>query len=207
MDTWVIFRIAFFILLGAILFVRMYFNLHIRQQGERIMPDREAIRREGVGMFASRVILFFVLIAVLVLYAINHRWMQAFDFTLPAALRWLGFAIGLFSIALLIWTELELGRQFSPQLQLRQEHQLITAGPYARIRHPLYTAIDSFGLALALVSTNWFFVAFFIICLAGLWFRVPKEEQMMLNQFGEDYKAYMQRTGRFLPKLYRAISR
>ena len=195
------FRIAFFILLSAILVVRMYFNLRIRQQGERVMPDREAIRREGVGMFAARVVLFFVLIAVLVLYAINHPWMQALDFTLPAGLRWLGFAIGLVSIALLAWTEVELGRQFSPQLQLRQEHQLITAGPYARIRHPHYTSIDGFGLALAMVSANWFFVAFFILCLVGVWFRVPKEEQMMLGQFGEEYKAYMQRTGRFLPKL------
>jgi len=195
------FRIAFFILLSAILVVRMYFNLRIRQQGERVMPDREAIRREGVGMFAARVVLFFVLIAVLVLYAINHPWMQALNYTLTAWLRWLGFAMGLVSIALLAWTEVELGRQFSPQLQLRQEHQLITTGPYARIRHPHYTSIDGFGLALALVSANWFFVAFFIICLAGLWFRVPKEEQMMLDQFDEEYKAYMQRTGRFLPKL------
>jgi protein-S-isoprenylcysteine O-methyltransferase Ste14 len=201
MENELTFRIAFFILLGAMLVVRMYFNLRIRQQGERVMPDREAIRREGVGMFATRVTLFFVLIAVLVLYAINHPWMQALVFTLPAGLRWLGFAIGLVSISFLVWTELELGRQFSPQLQLRQEHQLITAGPYAYIRHPLYTAIDGFGLALALVSANWFFVAFFILCLVGLWFRVPKEEQMLLDQFGEEYKVYMECTGKFLPKV------
>lgn len=127
--------------------------------------------------------------------------MQALDFTLPAWLRWLGFAIGLVSIALTLWTQLELGRQFSPQLQLRPEHQFITGGPYARIRHPLYTAVDGFGLALALVSANWLFVAFFILSLLGLWFRVPNEERMMVDQFGEEYKAYMQRTGRFLPKI------
>jgi len=195
------FRIAFFILLGAVLIVRMYFNLRIRQQGERVMPDREAIRREGVGMFATRVVLFFVLIAVLVLYVINHAWMQALDFKIPVGLRWLGFAIGVVSIALLAWTEVELGRQFSPQLQLRQEHQLITTGPYARIRHPHYTSINGFGLALALVTANWFFAAFFILCLFGLWFRVPKEEQMMLDQFGEEYKVYMQRTGKFFPRV------
>ena len=195
------FRIAFFILLGAMLVVRMYFNLRIRQQGERVMPDREAIQREGIGMFTMRVVLFLVLIAIIVLYAINHPWMQALEFTLPAWLRGLGFAIGGVSVAFLVWTELELGRQFSPQLQLRQEHQLITAGPYAHIRHPLYSAVDGFGLGLALVSANWFFAVFFILCLVGLWFRVPKEERMMLDQFGEDYRAYMQRTGKFLPKV------
>jgi protein-S-isoprenylcysteine O-methyltransferase Ste14 len=201
MDTSSTFRMAFFILLGGMLVVRIYFNLRLKRAGERFMPDQQAIRHEGVGLFASRAILFFVLIAILVLYAIHHPWMQSLDFYLPPWLRWLGFVIGLLSIALMVWVELELGRQFSPQLQLRQEHQLITSGPYSRVRHPLYTALDAYGLSLALVSANWFFVAFFILSLIGLHLRVPKEERMLLGQFGDQYRAYMQRTGRYFPKM------
>ena len=201
MDTRSTFRIAFFILLGAMLIVRIYFNLRLKWAGERFMPDEQAIRHEGVGLFASRVILFITLIAVLVLYAIQHPWMQSLDFYLPAWLRWLGFIIGLLSIALMIWVEIDLGRQFSPQLQLRQEHQLITSGPYSRVRHPLYTALDAFGLSLALVSANWFFIAFFILSLLGLTLRVPKEERMLLDQFGDQYRTYMQHTGRYFPKV------
>ena len=201
MDTSSTFHIAFFILLGAMLIVRIYFNLRLKRSGERFMPDEQAIRHEGVGLFASRVILFFTLIAILLLYAIQHPWMKSLDFFLPAWLRWLGFIIGLLSIALMIWIELELGRQFSPQLQLRQEHQLITSGPYSRVRHPLYTALDAFGLSLALVSANGFFVLFFILSLLGLTLRVPKEERMMLDQFGDQYRTYMQHTGRYFPKV------
>jgi protein-S-isoprenylcysteine O-methyltransferase Ste14 len=201
MNSDLIFRIAFFILLGLMLVMRLVFNARVRQQGERIMPDRKAIQHEGVGLFATRVVLFFVLITILVLYAINHAWMKALDFTLPAWLRWLGFIIGLFGIALTVWAQLELGRQYSPQLQLRQEHQLVTSGPYSRVRHPVYTAMDGFGLGLALVSANWFFLGFFILSLVGLWARVPREEKMMLEQFGEQYQKYMQRTGRFFPKM------
>jgi protein-S-isoprenylcysteine O-methyltransferase Ste14 len=201
MGSDLIFRIAFFILLGSMLVMRLVFNARVRQQGERIMPDRQAIQHEGVGLFATRVVLFFVLIAILVLYAINHAWIKALDFTLPAWLRWLGFIIGLFSIALTVWAQLELGRQFSPQLQLRQEHHLVTSGPYARVRHPVYTAMFGFGLSLALVSANWFFLGFFILSLIGLWVRVPREEKMMLEQFGEQYQEYMQRTGRFFPRM------
>ena len=201
MDTSSTFRIAFFILLGAMLIVRIYFNLRLKRAGERFMPDEQAIRHEGVGLFASRVILFFTLIAILVLYAIQHPWMQSLDFYLPDWLRWLGFMIGLLSIALMIWVQLELGRQFSPQLQLRQEHQLITIGPYSRVRHPLYTALDAFGLSLALVSANCFFVLFFILSLLGLYLRVPKEEHMLLDQFGDQYRTYMQHTGRYFPKV------
>ena len=195
------FRIAFFILLGVMLAIRIYFNLRLRQAGERHMPERKDIQREGWLLFISRAVLFFVLIAILVLYLIGHPWMKALDLNLPDWLRRLGFAIGGLSIVLLIWIQLVLGRQFSPQLQFRQRHQLITNGPFSRVRHPLYTALDSFGLSLALLSANWFFVAFFVISLVGLWQRVPKEEQMMLDLFGEDYIVYMQRTGRFFPKM------
>jgi protein-S-isoprenylcysteine O-methyltransferase Ste14 len=196
-----LFRILFFIVLGAMLVTRIIFNLRLQRAGERFMPDQQAIRHEGVGLFATRVVMFFVLIAILVLYAIHHPWMEALDFYLPPWLRWLGFIIGLLSIALIIWVQLELGRQFSPQLQLRREHQLITSGPYSRVRHPLYTAIYGLGLSLALVSANWFFVAFFVLSLVGLCLRVPKEERMLLDQFGDEYRAYMQHTGRFFPKM------
>jgi protein-S-isoprenylcysteine O-methyltransferase Ste14 len=202
MDTGINFRIISFVLLVGMLSVRMIFNMRLRQQGERIMPDRGAIRREGVGLFAIRFVMFFVLMVILVLYAIHHPWIVALDFNLAAWLRWVGFAIGLLSIILTFWTEIALGRQFSPQLQLRQQHQLITSGPYAYVRHPLYTALDAFGFSLALVSANWYFVAIFMLSLVGLAFRVPKEERMMQEQFGEAYSAYSQKTGRFLPKLF-----
>ena len=201
MANGVTFRIAFFVLIVSMLVVRIAFNLRVRKQGERVMPDREAIQREGIGLFAARFVLFFLLIAILVLYAIDHPWMQAINFILSAWLRWIGFAVGIMSIGLLIWTELELGRQFSPQLKLRQDHQLITSGPYARIRHPLYTAVYAFGLSLALVSANWFFVAFFLVSMVGLGARVPKEEQMLVEQFGEEYRLYMERTRRYWPKV------
>jgi hypothetical protein len=62
------------------LVARMYFNLRLGQSSKRFIPDHEAIRREGVDMFAIHVVLFFVLIIVLVKYAINHPWMQVMDF-------------------------------------------------------------------------------------------------------------------------------
>ncbi len=76
----------------------------------------------------------------------------------------------------------------------------MTTGPYARIRHPLYTAMMGYGIGLALVTANWVFVILAVAVIAGLCARVPKEEQMMIKEFGEEYKAYMQRTGRFFPK-------
>jgi len=89
------------------------------------------------------------------------------------------------------------------ELQLRAEHHLVDAGPYARVRHPMYTAMLGMGTAFALVTANWFFVSLTLAMIVGLVMRVPREEQMMIEEFGDEYKAYMERTGRFSPKFSR----
>jgi len=200
MTTESIFRTAFWVLFGGVLVMRVYFSLRVRQAGERLMPNRAAIEREGRGMFAVRVVAFFLLIALLVLYAFNSPWMRALSLPLPGWLRWVGFALGLASLALWTWTQATLGKEWSPQLQLRDEHHLVTTGPYARVRHPLYTAMLGYATSLALVTANGVFVFLAVAMIAGLLARVPREERMMLEEFGEEYKAYMQRTGRFFPK-------
>jgi protein-S-isoprenylcysteine O-methyltransferase Ste14 len=200
MTTESIFRVAFWILLAGVFVMRIYFSLKVRQAGERLMPDREAVQREGRGMFIIRVVMGFVLLGWLILYAINPTWMKVLSVPFPNWLRWLGFAFGLASLGFWSWTQVALGKEWSPQLQLRKEHHLVTTGPYARIRHPLYTAMIGYGTSLALVTANWLLIIFAIIA-AGLTFaRVPKEEQMLIQKFGENYRAYMQRTGRFFPK-------
>ena len=200
MTTESIFRVVFWVLFAGVLIMRIYFALRVRRAGERVMPDRQAIEREGRGMFAVRVLMFLILLAWLVLYAIYPPWMEALSVPFPGWLRWLGFALGLASLGFWAWTQVALGKEWSPQLQLREEHHLVTTGPYARIRHPLYTAMIGYGTSLALVTANWVFVAFAVAVIAGLFARVPQEEQMMIEEFGEEYKAYMQRTGRFFPK-------
>ncbi len=201
MESWLIFVIAFWALLGGIVIMRAYFSLQVRRSGERLLPDGKAIEREGRGAFAFRVIMFFVMIAIVALYTINSPWMSALSIPLPDWLRWAGFAIGIASLIFWTWTQAALGKEWSPQLQLRKEHHLVTSGPYAWIRHPIYTAMIGIGIAFALVTANWCFVVLSVVVIAGLLSRVPKEERMMVEKFGDEYKIYMKKTGRFFPKL------
>ena len=202
MTTETTFRWAFLILLVALLAMRVYFMVKVRRAGERLMPDKQAVAREGGrGVFALRVIAFFALMAFLVMYIIGAKWIDAFLFPLPNWLRWVGFVIGLLSVIFWTWTQIHLDTQWSAQLQLRKEHRLITTGPYLRIRHPLYAGMLGWCISLSLLTANWIFVAVCALSAGGLLWRVPKEEQMMIEAFGEEYKAYMQRTGRFFPKL------
>lgn len=204
MSTETIFHLAFCVLLAGVLVVRIVFALRVRRAGERVMPDRQAVEREGKGMFAFRVLIGCLLLAWLVVYAFNPPWLEALSVPLPDWLRWAGFALGLASLGLWTWTQVALGKEWSPQLQLRDEHHLVTTGPYTRVRHPLYTAMIGYGIGLALVTANWVFIVLAVVMIAGSVARLPREEQMMIERFGEEYTAYMQGTGRFFPKLRNA---
>jgi protein-S-isoprenylcysteine O-methyltransferase Ste14 len=196
------FRIAFFILLMMLIAMRVYFMVKVHRSGGRIMPDEGAIKREGGrGVFVIRVIGFFALMIFLVMYFLGAKWIDVFMFTLPAWLRWVGFCIGVISVAFWTWTQITLDTQWSAQLQLTKGDHLITTGPYARIRHPLYAGMFGWCAALSLLTANWIFVAVCVLFILGLLWRIPKEEQMMIEAFGDQYKTYMQRTGRLFPKL------
>ncbi len=194
------FRIAFWVLFGLVLAMRVYFTSKTRRAGERVMPDQAAIQREGRAVFATRVVLFFLLIGFLVMYAVRPDWVETLSIPIPDWLRWAGFALGLGSLALWTWVQVALGKQWSAQLQLRDEHHLVTTGPYSRVRHPLYTAMFGYALSLALVTANWIFVILTLAMSLGMAARVPREEQMMIEAFGEEYRGYMHRSGRFFPK-------
>ncbi|MEM1435395.1 MAG: protein-S-isoprenylcysteine O-methyltransferase [Pseudomonadota bacterium] len=108
-------------------------------------------------------------------------------------------AIGLW----LFWrSHADLGRNWSVTLELRDEHGLVTSGVYERIRHPMYTAIFIVYAAQAIFIHNWI-AGFSGLAAFGLMYvlRVPREEAMMHEQFGEAYAAYCERTGRLLPGL------
>lgn len=205
MTTEAVYRFAFLILLLALLTMRVYFMIKVRRSGGRIMPDEGAIQREGGRVvLIVRVVGFFLLMTFLFMYIVGMSWVDLFRFGLPAWIRWMGFGIGLLSVAFWTWVQQVLDVQWSAQLQLVKDHHLITSGPYSRIRHPLYAGLFGWCVALTLLTANWIFTGICILVFLGLLWRIPREEQMMVDAFGDEYKSYMQHTGRLFPKFYRS---
>lgn len=124
------------------------------------------------------------------------------DYFLPDWLRWIGVVL-FAGAAVLLWkTHQDLGRNWTPTLGLREEHTLVTEGIFKYIRHPMYSAHLLWAVALPLILTNWIAgFSFLVAQIPQYLLRIGEEESMMLDQFGEDYREYMDRTGRFLPKL------
>lgn len=119
-----------------------------------------------------------------------------------APLAFLGAVTAVAALVMFHLTHKALGRNWSVSLQMRESHKLITQGIYARIRHPMYSAFWLWAIAQALLLPNW--VAGFsgLIGFGTLYLlRVRPEEDMMIETFGSEYRAYMERTGRLWPKL------
>lgn len=97
----------------------------------------------------------------------------------------------------------ELGRNWSITLEIRQQHELVSGGPYAVVRHPMYTSFLLMGLGQAFLLANWVVGLAGLLGFAALFFlRVNKEERMMLEIFGSQYRAYIEKTKRIIPYLY-----
>ena len=123
--------------------------------------------------------------------------------TFVPALAWLGIATGLFSLWLFWRTHKELGRNWSVSLEVRDKHELITGGVYRYVRHPMYSAFFLWAVAQFLLLPNWVAGLSGIVGFGTLYlFRVGREEKLMLDAFGEEYRAYMRRTARVVPWIY-----
>lgn len=151
---------------------------------------------------AMRLGLFVVFLPAFIAWLIEPAWVAFAALPFPDWLRWVGVALGFANLPALWWIEATLGANFNTTLHVREGHTLVTRGPYRWVRHPMYSSLLVLVAAITLISANALIglpmVAGLLIILIN---RVDREEAVMVDQFGDAYRAYMQRTGRFLPRL------
>jgi protein-S-isoprenylcysteine O-methyltransferase Ste14 len=189
-----IFTAIYFVALVIQMIIRAPLNKKRKQEK---MSERRVTRQE----------IFILLLLSLggliipILYAATN-WLDFANYTLPVWVGGLGvliLAAGLF----IFWrAHVDLGLNWSPSLEIREKHELITRGIYGVIRHPMYASQWLMTLAQPLLLHNW--IAGFMNLLAFIPFyflRVKAEEQMMLDSFGTQYREYMERTGGVFPKV------
>jgi protein-S-isoprenylcysteine O-methyltransferase Ste14 len=114
---------------------------------------------------------------------------------------WIGAALTAIGIAVAIWARLYIGRNWSPRPAKKEAHELVTTGPYAVVRHPIYTGIILAALGTALTGTIFGVI---VLALAAALFlsRVRTEEQIMLELFPDAYPSYQSRTKRLIPFIW-----
>ena len=158
-------------------------------------------RLEPAATRILRVFLFLIAIVLLWTTHIPLPWLYLQLW--PAGLWpfWLGAAVTIAGLLFAVWAREHLGRNWSHSVTIKQDHELIATGPYAVVRHPIYTGILTgfLGMAIAISQVRGF-LAFFLIFLA-LWVKLRIEEKWMRSEFGETYATYARQTAGLVPYL------
>ena len=195
MDAELMFKILFISIYAVFAGVRIFY----RTQNIGRTGEKEVTQWTKATVALSIAILgYFVSMG---LYIVVPQWIQVFRLSLPLWIRWLGVGLAVVGVALTGWIHHSLGRQYSAKLEIQEEHQLITAGPYSRVRHPMYFTLNLFSISVSLISGNLLLILFAISVAIPFYWIARIEERMLTDQFGDEYMDYMERTGRFLPRL------
>ncbi|PIE16174.1 MAG: isoprenylcysteine carboxyl methyltransferase [Rhodobacterales bacterium] len=172
--------------------IRMPYTMQNRQN---TITDSHNDRAETIVLTAM-----FATMMVLPLLYLVAPVMNFADYQLPLWASILGALLQLPYLWLFWRSHADLGRNWSPGLELREQHTLVTTGIYRKIRHPMYSAIWVAAFSQGLLLQNGIagllvIPAFAAMCIL----RIPKEEAMMVQQFGTEYTDYQARAGRLLP--------
>ena len=162
--------------------------------------DRLDRRHEGFFILLTLRPIALVFFISLILYLANPARMAWSAVPLPLWMRWSGVAMVGATSALLFWTLHSLGSNLTDTVVTRRVHTLVIDGPYRWVRHPFYDAVALLLFGVALVSANWFMLATGATVFTLLAVRARTEERMLVARFGSDYRNYMARTNRFVPR-------
>jgi protein-S-isoprenylcysteine O-methyltransferase Ste14 len=192
------FRIAAACVIVGAAMTSGYRRFQAAKSGERLSR-----KDEGKPLFLAIRLGALPMLISAILYLINPRLMQWSSVPLSDSVRWSGAFLGAATIAFLFWTLRSLGTNLSDTVVTRQNHTLVTHGPYRWIRHPFYDCLLLLSVSLGLIAANWFITASGVYVFTMLAVRMPIEERKLVERFGDSYRDYMQTTGRVLPRLIR----
>ena len=112
---------------------------------------------------------------------------------------WVGALVTALGLLFTVWARVHIGRNWSGVVTLKEGHELVDTGPYALIRHPIYTGLLVAFIGSALARGEWRGLLAVVIAWAALWRKLRLEERWMTERFGEQYVAYCQRVPVLVP--------
>ena len=197
MDYEKLFRLLFIISTILMFAIRIYYQRKIKSE-QSLTEERGSRPRLIPGAIAALVTIVFGLEYIFAPGTFEFAYLIEY----PTWLRWVGAFMLAIGISLLWAAHYSLGKSFHSLVVLKEDQVLIEAGPYKWIRHPIYTAYFFNYIGGGLLAGNWVltFIPTFFFGLM-IYLRLGEEEAVMIEKFGDDYRHYMERTGRFLPKI------
>jgi protein-S-isoprenylcysteine O-methyltransferase Ste14 len=165
----------------------------------KAVNSKSTERLEPVASRIFRVLMFLVAIILLsvprlpLAFLYLQLWPQGL---LPF---WLGAFITIGGLLFAVWAREHLGSNWSRSVTIKKDHELITSGPYAVVRHPIYTGILTGFLGMAIAIAQLRGVLVFVLIFIAIWLKLRMEERWMRSQFGETYASYSRQTAALVP--------
>lgn len=202
-----IFRYGLLALFILFMGIRGYYGRKATPVGQkRTREERWAdqVKYESKVLVILRIALVYGMIVFILIWSLVPFLLPLLtQLIVPSLVRWIGVIICILMIFMITWVGIHLGRQVSGTLEIKESHTLVSSGPYKYIRHPMYLVYFIFNLGLFLVCGNLIALVIILMGLIVVASRMRVEEQMMIEQFGNEYREYMHRTGRFFPPVRR----
>lgn len=194
-------RLSIFLLMAISFTISATFRSKADKSDQKTSFDQEnptllKIRNIGALVMYGSILLYFI-------YPPLMAWGQLKS--LPVGIRWGAVGVLALLVPAFYWMFSSLGKNITPTVTIRSEHQLVTSGPYRWIRHPLYTFGFIMIVAICVAMVNWFTFTVTLITWIPLAMRTPLEEQKLIEEFGEQYREYMKVTGRYFPKIKKGV--
>jgi protein-S-isoprenylcysteine O-methyltransferase Ste14 len=188
-----IFTTIYFLAILVEIVIRAPLNKRRKQEK---MSERRVTTQEKTLL----ALLFLGMFLVPIIYGATD-WLEFADYDLTSWAGWIGVILITSAIFVFWRAHADLGINWSPTLEIREQHQLITHGIYGVIRHPMYASQWLWVIAQPLLLQNWIAGWLNLIVFVFFYFlRVKAEEQLMIERFGDESRAYMQRVGAVFPK-------
>ncbi|HTX42547.1 MAG TPA: isoprenylcysteine carboxylmethyltransferase family protein [Acidobacteriaceae bacterium] len=156
-------------------------------------------RLEPLPSRIVRTVLFLAAIALLLVDRIPIPWLYRHYLPVGNATFFSGAAVTVAGLLFSVWARVHLGANWSRSVTIKQNHELITTGPYRLVRHPIYTGILVGFLGSALAITQWRGMVALLLVFVSFWYKLRLEEKWMRSEFGDAYLAYARRTAALVP--------
>ena len=192
-----VFRVSLIVI--SVLFVTVggYYRVQSQRSGERL--DRT---KEGWPLLIGIRLTGLLIVGSTVSWLWNPAWLGWSSVPVPEWARWVGLGGFGCSVAWLLWMFHTLGRNLTDTVVTRRNATFVDYGPYRYVRNPMYTGVLVLGLSLGLALGTWLTPLGASVIFTLLALRTRIEEKYLIERFGEQYRLYMVRVGRFLPKLW-----
>jgi protein-S-isoprenylcysteine O-methyltransferase Ste14 len=195
-------KMIFFGFVAGFIAIRGVFALIAHQSGLSTSFEIEEITRQQEHKISPiGIIVILCVLASIVFYVLWPENRNILIVPVPYWLQWLGIALGIIGLAQQIWVHVTLQKNWFAARKSGKNNIVIASGPYAWIRHPLYMALILLLISLSLVSGFSLFFLLTLLSIPSFNNVAKKEEAVMIQQFGEEYKSYMKQAGRFFPHL------